>query len=75
MNTHKLVFLTTTITIPNVFVLRFQAMNLNIVHTTIPINYQTTWSQLVIAIVPCKPICYLLQHTQCGLMSYPLLCL
>jgi hypothetical protein len=54
MNTHKLVFLTTTIIVPNVFVLRIQAMNPNIVHTTIPINYQTTWSQLVTTIVPCK---------------------
>jgi hypothetical protein len=35
-----------------VYVLRIQAMNPSIGHTIIPINYQTTWSQLVTPIVP-----------------------
>ncbi len=39
MNTHKPVFPTTTIAIPNVFVLGTQAMNPSIVHTTIHVNY------------------------------------
>jgi hypothetical protein len=42
MNTHQLVFPTTTIAVPNVFVLGTQAMNPNISHMAIPINYQTT---------------------------------
>jgi hypothetical protein len=44
MNVHQLVLPTTTIAVPNVFILRTQAMNLNIGHTIVPINYQTTWS-------------------------------
>jgi len=47
MNTHQLVFPTITIAIPNVFVLRNQAMNLNIGHMVVLVNYQTPWSQLV----------------------------
>jgi hypothetical protein len=43
MNTHQLVLPTTTIAIPNVFVLRTQAMNPSIGHMAIPVNYQTTW--------------------------------
>jgi hypothetical protein len=72
MNTHQFVLPTTTITLPNVSVLRTQAMNPGIGHLIIPINYQTTWSQHVTPIDRVKPICYLLQHTQCGIMSYPL---
>jgi len=41
MNTHQFVFPTITITIPNVFVLGSQAMNLNIGHMVILVNYQT----------------------------------
>jgi hypothetical protein len=48
MNTHQLVFPTTTIAIPNVFVLKIQAMNPNISHIAIPVNYQITQSQLII---------------------------
>jgi hypothetical protein len=51
MNVHQLVLPTTTIAVPNVFILRTQAMNLNIGHTIVPINYQTTWSQLVTLII------------------------
>jgi hypothetical protein len=47
MNIHQHVLPTTTITIPNVYVLRTQTTNLNIGHTTILVNYQTTWSKLV----------------------------
>jgi hypothetical protein len=54
MNSHQLALSTTTITIPNMLVLRIQAMNPNIGHTIVPINYQTTWSQLVIPIVLTK---------------------
>jgi hypothetical protein len=39
MNIHQPVLPTITIAIPNVFVLRTQAMNLNIGHMVIPINY------------------------------------
>jgi hypothetical protein len=39
MNTYQLVLLTTKITVPNVFVLRTQAMNPNMGHTTVPNNY------------------------------------
>jgi hypothetical protein len=42
MNVHQLVLPNTTIAIPNVFVLGIQAMNINIGHITILINYQTT---------------------------------
>jgi hypothetical protein len=41
MNVHQPVLLTTTIVVPNVSVLGIQAMNPNIGHTIIPINYQT----------------------------------
>jgi hypothetical protein len=44
MNIHQPILPTTTITIHNVFVLKTQAMNFNIGHTTIPTDYQTTWS-------------------------------
>jgi hypothetical protein len=39
MNIHQHVLPTTTITIPNVTVLRTQAINPNIGHTIVPINY------------------------------------
>jgi hypothetical protein len=51
MNIYQYVFPTTTIVVPNVFILGIKAMNPSISHTTIPINYKTTWSQLVIPIV------------------------
>jgi hypothetical protein len=51
MNIHRLVFPTTTIVIPNVYVLRTQAMNPNIGHTLVPVNYHTTWSQFITPIV------------------------
>jgi hypothetical protein len=41
MNTNQLVFPTITIAIPNVFVLGSQAMNLNIGHMVVLVNYQT----------------------------------
>jgi hypothetical protein len=47
MNTHQHVLPTTTIAVPNVFVLRTQTTNPSIGHTTILVNYQITWSQLV----------------------------
>jgi len=39
MNTHQHVLPTTTITLPNVFVLGTQAMNPSISHMVVPINY------------------------------------
>jgi hypothetical protein len=51
MNTHQYVLPTTTTIVPNVSVLGSQAMNPNIGHTTIPINYSTIWSQLVTTII------------------------
>jgi hypothetical protein len=39
MNVHQHVLPTTTITVPNVYVLGIQAMNPSIVHTTILANY------------------------------------
>ncbi len=71
MNVHQLVFPTTTTATHNVFILGTQTMNPNIGHTIIHVNYQTTWSQTITPIVSSKPVCYLLQHTQCGIMSYP----
>jgi hypothetical protein len=54
MNVHQHVLPTITTIIPNVYVLGTQAMNLNIGHTVIPINYQITWSYFVTPIVPSK---------------------
>ncbi len=54
INIHQPVLLATTIAIPNVPILETQAMNPSIGHTTILVNYQTTWSQLVTPIVPGK---------------------
>jgi hypothetical protein len=51
MNTHQYVLPTTTTIVPNVSVLGSQAMNPNIGHTTIPINYSTISSQLVTTII------------------------
>jgi hypothetical protein len=42
MNTHQPVLPTTTILVPNVTILRTQAMNPNIGHTIILVNYETT---------------------------------
>jgi len=42
IDVHQPVLPTTTLAIPNVSILGTQAMNPNIVHTIIPINYQTT---------------------------------
>jgi len=39
MNVHQHVLPTTTIVVPNVFVLRTQAMNFNIGHIAILVNY------------------------------------
>jgi hypothetical protein len=75
MSIHQHVLPTTTITIPNVSILRTQAMNPSIGHTTILVNYQTTWSQPLHQLYHVKLVCYLLQHIQCGIMWYPLLCL
>ncbi len=52
MNVHQHVLPTTTIVKSNIHVLGTQAMNLSISHTTIPVNYYTTWSQPVIPIIP-----------------------
>ncbi len=41
MNVHQPVLPSTTIIVPNVSILKTQAMNPSIVHTTIFINYQT----------------------------------
>jgi hypothetical protein len=54
MNIHQHFFPTTTTIVPNVFVLRTQAMNPSISRTIILINYQTTWSQPITPIVPGK---------------------
>jgi hypothetical protein len=51
MNIHQLVFPTITIAILNMFVLGTQAMNPSIGHMAIPVNYQTTWLQLVTPII------------------------
>jgi hypothetical protein len=51
MNVHQPILPTTTIVIPNVFVLKTQAMNPSMGHTTIFVNYQTTYSQPVTPII------------------------
>jgi hypothetical protein len=51
MNIHQPILPTTTIAIPNVFILGIQAMNLGIGHTTIFVNYQIIWSQPITPIV------------------------
>jgi len=53
-NVHQLVLPTITTIVPNVFILGTQAMTINISHTTIHVNYQTTWSQPFTPIIPCK---------------------
>jgi hypothetical protein len=77
MNVHQHVLPnTTTTTIPNVSILGIQAMNPNIGYTTILVNYQKTWDHnLLHQLYQEKPVCYLLQRTQYGITSYPLLCL
>jgi hypothetical protein len=62
MNVHQPILPTITTIIPNVFTLGNQAMNPNIGHTTIPVNYQTTWSQLVTPIITSKLMFYLFLH-------------
>jgi hypothetical protein len=47
----NLFFPTTTIVVPNVSVLRTQAMNPNIGHTIVPINYHTIRSQPITSII------------------------
>jgi hypothetical protein len=42
MNVHKPILPTTIIVVPNVYVLGTQAMNLSIIYTIVPMNYQTT---------------------------------
>ncbi len=42
MNTHQPVLPTTTVAIPNVYILQIQAMNPSIGHRVEPINYQST---------------------------------
>jgi hypothetical protein len=37
-----------------VYILGTQAMNPGIVHTIVHVNYQTTWSQPITPIIPCK---------------------
>jgi hypothetical protein len=77
MNVHQHVLPnTTTTTIPNVFILGTQAMNPSIVYTTILTYYQRTWEHnLLHQLYQAKPMCYLLQHTQYGITSYPFLCI
>jgi hypothetical protein len=70
MNTHQYVLPTSTTVVPIDFVLGIQTMNPSIGHTTIHVNYQTTWLQPITLIILGKTICYLFQHTQCGIMSY-----
>jgi hypothetical protein len=54
MNTPQHILSTTTIVVPNVFILGTQAMNPNIGHIIILVNYQTIWSQPITPIVPSK---------------------
>jgi len=54
MYVHQPILPTTTMTIPSVFVLGTQTMNPSIGHIIVFVNNQTTWSQLVTPIVPCK---------------------
>jgi hypothetical protein len=54
MNTRQPALSTITITIPNMSILKTQTMNPNTGYMTMPINYQTTWSQPVIPIVLAK---------------------
>jgi hypothetical protein len=39
LNVHQPIFPNTTTIVPNVFVVKTQAMNISIGYTTIPINY------------------------------------
>jgi hypothetical protein len=58
MNIHQPILPTTTIAIPNVFVLGTQAMNPSIGHIVVFVNYQTTWSQPITPIIPGKTSMY-----------------
>jgi hypothetical protein len=73
MNVHQHILPTIIIVIPNVFILGTQAMNPNIVHTMVPIRQPS--HNMLHQLYQVRLVCYLLQHTQCGIMSYPLLCL
>ncbi len=55
MNMHQPIIPTRTIEVPNVYVLETQAMNPNICHMAVLVNYQTTWSQPITPIVLGKP--------------------
>ena len=54
INTHQPILPTTIIIVPNMFIIGIQAMNPNIGHRIIHVNYHTIWSQLVTPIVPSK---------------------
>jgi hypothetical protein len=54
MNTHQHILPTTTTAVPNVSILGTEDMNPSICQTIVPINYHTTWSQLVTPIVLSK---------------------
>ncbi len=54
MNVHQHVLPNITTILPNVSILRIQAMNPNIGYTTIHVDYHTTWSQHVMPIIPSK---------------------
>jgi hypothetical protein len=51
MNVHQPILPTTTIIIPNVYVLGTQTMSPSIGYTIVHVNYQTTCSQPIIPIV------------------------
>jgi hypothetical protein len=54
MNTLQPILSTTTIEVSNMSIVGTQAMNPNIGHTTILVNYQTIWSQPITPIVLSK---------------------
>jgi hypothetical protein len=54
MNTYQPDFPTITTTIPYVFILGTQTMNLNIGHMAIPVNYHIIWSQPITPIILSK---------------------
>jgi hypothetical protein len=70
MNAHQPIHPTIVISI-----LGTQTMNPSIGHVTVPISIIQPNQNLLHQLHQAKPICYLLQHTQRGIMSYPLLCL
>ncbi len=54
MNIHQPIFPNITTIVPNVSILRTEAMNPSIGYITIHVNYQTTWSQPITPIIPSK---------------------